>query len=299
MVHLFSEAASPAQRARLAAWVTELRQANQLVANPHGPGRYHRNIAELGWVHPDLLELRAALIGRFGLGPYRTDPAFGDMVSFHEPGAFVHEHTDPVVEGERTVRLNVLLQHPEAGGMPVLDGHEQAIQPGQGWIFRPYKVVHASTAVEGATPRINLSLGWSVAPSYRLPGETSGGRMALVEELFAAIARGDEAAIRRLLSPEVIVRFPGSGRFAGAHAGVDAVLALWAGQRGFVAGKRYQVETVDALEGHDHVIVLTRVHVGDDEGWETVNLYRIEAGRIVEASPIVRGREAFDRFWAQ
>src|SRR5688500_19000934 len=183
MVHIFNEACTEAQRARLSAWVTELRRGNRLTPNTEGPHRFHRNIAELGWVHPDLLEIRATLVGRFGLGPYRSDPAFGDMVSLHEPGAFVHEHVDPCVEGERHVRLNVVLQHPEGGGMPILDGRQLAIEPGQGWIFRPYKVRHASTVVEGATPRINLSLGWSVSPSYRLPGEPTRGHISLIEEL--------------------------------------------------------------------------------------------------------------------
>jgi hypothetical protein len=299
MVHIFDDACTAAQRVRLAAWVTELRQTNQLGANPYGPHRFHRNIAELGWVHPDLLEIRAALVGRFGLGPYRTDPAFGDMVSFHEPGAFVHEHTDPVVEGERHVRLNVLLQHPEAGGTPILDGEPLAIAPGQGWIFRPYKVKHSSTAVEGSTPRINLSMGWSVSPSFRLPGEATRGHMGLVEELFDAIGRADEPRIRRLLAPDAVVRFPGGGAFGGAHEGIDAVLALWARQRQFLTGKSYVVQTLDILEGHDHVIVLTRVRAGETDAWETVNLYRIVNGQIVEASPLVRGREAFDRFWSQ
>ena len=301
MVHIFSDLCTPQQRANIAAWVTELRETNQLVPNDNGPHRFHRNIAELAWVHPDLLEIRASVVARFGLGAYRTDPAFGDMVSFHEPGAFVHEHTDPFVEGERHVRSNVIVQHPEAGGMPVLDGEELVVAPGQGWIFRPYKTRHSSTVVEGSGPRINLSMGWSVSPAFRLPGESRRGHVSIVDELFAAVGRADEATMRRLLHPEVVVSFPGTSAFAGAHVGVDAVLALWARQRQFLGGKPYRVTAVDVLDGQEHVIVLTRVNVGDTaaERWETVNLYRIVAERIVEASPVVRGRDAFDRFWNQ
>lgn len=301
MVHIFNDACSMPQRANLAAWITELRETSQLFPNDNGPHRFHRNIAELAWVHPDLLEIRASVVARFGLGAYRTDPAFGDMVSFHEPGGFVHEHTDPFVEGERHVRLNMIIQHPESGGMPVLDGEALVIEPGQGWIFRPYKTAHSSTVVEGARPRINISMGWSVSPAFRLPGESTRGHVSIVEELFAAIGRGDEPTMRRLLDPAVVVRFPGESSFAGAHVGVDAVLALWARQRKFLEGKSYLVDAVDVLDGHEHVIVLTHVHVGNGatEQWETVNLYRVVAGRIVEASPVVRGRDAFDRFWAQ
>ena len=144
-------------------------------------------------------------------------------------------------------------------------------------------------------------MGWSVSPAFRLPGESSRGHASIVEELFAAIGRGDEPTMRKLLNPEVVVSFPGTSSFAGAHVGVDAVLALWARQRQFLQGKSYQVDAIDVLDGQEHVIVLTRVRVGDGATaqWETVNLYRIVAGRIVEASPVVRGREAFDQFWSQ
>ena len=106
MVHVFDNAVTPEQRAEIGAWVRELHAQRLLVPNGLGPHRFHRNIAELPWVHPALLDLRAALVERFGLGRYRTDPAYGDMVSFHESGAFVHAHTDPFVEGVATAASN-------------------------------------------------------------------------------------------------------------------------------------------------------------------------------------------------
>lgn len=299
MVHIFDNAASPAQRAELAAWARQLREQQLLLPNSLGPHRFHRNIAELPWVHPALLEVRGALVERFGLGRYRTDPAFGDMVSFHEPGAFVHPHHDPYVEGERHVRINVIVHHPVGGGVPVLDGQELAIAPGQGWFFRPYKVLHSSTPVTGDQPRINLSFGWSVLPSFRIPGEGRRQVASIVEELFTAIGSGDEEALRRLLAPEMVVRFPGTGRFAGEHVGPDAVIALWSRQRQFLVGRELEVDTVDLLEGDGQVIAHTRGHAEGFGDWETLNLYRVRDGRVVEASPFVRGLDAFDRFWSQ
>jgi len=298
MVHVFDNAVTPEQRAEIGAWVRELHAQRLLVPNGLGPHRFHRNIAELPWVHPALLDLRAALVERFGLGRYRTDPAYGDMVSFHEPGAFVHAHTDPFVEGERHVRLNVIVHHPVAGGQPVLDGQELRIEPGQGWFFRPYKVVHGSTPVLGDEPRINLSFGWSVPTAFRLPGEGRRKHLATVEELFAAIGRGDDGALRGLLAEDVVVRFPGTGPFAGEHVGPDAVLGLWTRQRQFLVGRQQRVEMVDLLEGEDHVVAFTRGHAEGIGEWETLNLYRVRDGRLVEASPVVRGLEAFDRFWS-
>jgi hypothetical protein len=298
MVHIFDNAASPAQRAELAAWVQKLFQQGLLVANGLGPHRFHRNIAELPWVHPALLELRGALVERFGLWRFRTDPAYGDMVSFHEPGGFIHPHLDPYVEGERHVRINVIVHHPVAGGAPVLDGQELRVAPGQGWFFRPYRVMHASTPVTGDQPRINLSFGWSVPPSYCIPGEVRRGGAQIVEELFAAIGQGDEAALRRLLATDVVVRFPGTGRFAGEHLGPDAVLALWARQRRYLAGRALELDTIDMLEGEGHVIAYTRGRAEGFGAWETLNLYRLRDRLIVEASPIVRGLEAFDGFWS-
>ena len=171
--HRFEHGVDEQTRQRLVDWVVGLRAEGQLITNVAGPHRYHRNSAELAEVPPEFGAVLRAMEERFGLVGAQVEPLFGHMVALQEPGAYVHMHRDPAVPGLRHVRMNLMLQVPDEGGMPIIDGVEVPIAPGQAWVFRPYKYVHGTTLIWGARPRVNLSFGWLVPIEFALPGEPS------------------------------------------------------------------------------------------------------------------------------
>jgi hypothetical protein len=94
-----------------------------------------------------------------GITEFDEEPLFGDFIGFNKEGAFVHEHTDPGQKTKMHVRLNFLIQKPESGGMPLINGIEYDIKEGYSWKNIASAWEHGSTPVVGSKERIVLSLG--------------------------------------------------------------------------------------------------------------------------------------------
>jgi hypothetical protein len=100
-----------------------------------------------------------------GIRYINEEPIFGNFVGVNQETGFVHKHTDPKNElGYHHVRLNFMVQKPNSGGNPVLDGIEYQIQENQSWINIADIWMHGSTPVVGSKNRIVLSLGNCVPP---------------------------------------------------------------------------------------------------------------------------------------
>lgn len=90
----------------------------------------------------------------------KEEPMFGNFIGVNSENAFVQPHKDNRSElGEYHVRLNFLVQKPENGGNPIINGIEHEINEGFGWINLASEWVHQSTPVIGKRNRIVLSLG--------------------------------------------------------------------------------------------------------------------------------------------
>lgn len=104
---------------------------------------------------------------QIGIPEFKEEPLFGNFLGVNSAGGNVHEHMDPGDEyGNHHLRLNIMIQKPLAGGMPVIDGIEYAIEEGQAWINYASDWKHGSTKVEGDRDRIVLSMGALVSPTY-------------------------------------------------------------------------------------------------------------------------------------
>jgi hypothetical protein len=94
-----------------------------------------------------------------GIFEYEDEPLLGNLIGVNKEGAFVHRHTDPAPDGKCHVRLNFLIQKPAAGGMPIINGVEYAIEEGGCWKNIASAWWHESSKVVGSKERIVLSLG--------------------------------------------------------------------------------------------------------------------------------------------
>lgn len=94
-----------------------------------------------------------------GIFEYEDEPMFGNLIGVNKEGAFVHNHYDSGVDDKCHVRLNFLIQKPEAGGMPIINGEEYTIEEGGCWKNIASAWWHQSSRVVGSRERIVLSLG--------------------------------------------------------------------------------------------------------------------------------------------
>lgn len=107
----------------------------------------------------------AKCYSKLGIEYVNDEPIFGNFIGVNEPLGFVHKHNDPKNDlGYHHVRLNFMVQKPEVGGNPIIDGVEYTIQENQSWINVADLWFHGSMPVSGNRNRIVLSLGNCVPP---------------------------------------------------------------------------------------------------------------------------------------
>ena len=128
------------------------------VFRSNGPGRRFCMLRDTDLSVEAERLLRHYLRG-LGVRAMAPEPIFGCFLGVNEAGAAVHEHRDPAPEGFWHTRINFMLQRPDAGGMPIMDGIIYDIDEGCGWICFASRCFHSTTPVEGARSRIVLSLG--------------------------------------------------------------------------------------------------------------------------------------------
>ena len=92
---------------------------------------------------------RNEVFKEFGLTPELEEPIFKNFTGNHYlDGAFVHEHTDPAPDGYVHVRCNLMLQKPQEGGDPIIDGEKLNVQNGDLWICLASLEPHSSTPIK-------------------------------------------------------------------------------------------------------------------------------------------------------
>lgn len=114
-----------------------------------------------------------------GVDSFIPEHIFGNFIGVNFEGGAVHEHRDPKNEKNFIhTRFNFLLQKPEGGGDPIINGVVYPMNEGQGWLNLASEWLHGSTAVIGKKERVVLSLG-----AYIHPGVIKN----LTDEMEAAV----------------------------------------------------------------------------------------------------------------
>jgi hypothetical protein len=88
------------------------------------------------------------------------EPQFGNFIGVNLEGGSVHEHQDSRdANGNVHLRFNFMIQKPDIGGNPIINGKEYWIDEGECWMNYASEWKHGSTPVYGSRERIVLSLG--------------------------------------------------------------------------------------------------------------------------------------------
>jgi hypothetical protein len=119
-------------------------------------------------------------------------------------------------------------------------------------------------------------------------------------EAMGAISRGDVQAFGEiLLSDDVVWHWPGRSSVAGEYRGRDAALELLSGFHRLTQG-RLHVESLNVLEGRDHLMSFT--HVTAQQDGRELDVVMADAmrfgadGRVEEFWTLSNDQEAVDSF---
>jgi hypothetical protein len=146
---------NPALLSAVADWAQESHTAFR----PNGFGRQYGVLQEL--TPPDAVwEIKQQIVEAYGLHDAEQEPMFKDFCGVITDGGAIHPHQDQDANGKQHVRFNVMVSKPLAGGMPVQDRTEMAVDEGDVWRCDASRVRHWCTPVQGAKPRIVLSYGF-------------------------------------------------------------------------------------------------------------------------------------------
>jgi len=159
-MNAIAEFINPDEQKSLVDWAYEVR--NLLEPNPASPKRFFKRLKEL----PENT-LVDKVIQKI-LKVYKLDTTLkydgdlGSLLSWHDEGGSVHEHTDKPLEypALRHYRFNLFINLPDAGGVPIYNGKPLDVEERR---LVPYEAdihPHSSTKVIGIKPRIVLSFGW-------------------------------------------------------------------------------------------------------------------------------------------
>jgi hypothetical protein len=142
---------------RVRYWANE--SHNAFKSNGHG-----RQYGVLQELQPptEVWEIKHQIVEANGLQSAEQEPVFRDFCGFITESGAIHPHQDQDHGGKQHVRFNVMVSKPEAGGVPVQDGEELAVEQGDVWRCDASRVRHWCTPVQGPKPRIVLSYGFLV-----------------------------------------------------------------------------------------------------------------------------------------
>ena len=95
-----------------------------------------------------------------GITEILPEPQFGNFIGVNLEGGSVHEHQDSRDRNNNIhLRFNFMIQKPDIGGNPIINGKEYWIEENECWMNYASEWRHGSTPVYGDRERIVLSMG--------------------------------------------------------------------------------------------------------------------------------------------
>ena len=120
----------------------------------------------------------------------------------------------------------------------------------------------------------------------------------IAQKLWDAVAHGDAAGLRALLSPKIQWRTYGGGDLAGTFVGIDAALDVLASVGDLTDDLRSDL--IDIFVNDRGAVLRTRVEArrGSHElHVEQLFVLTIDGGRIVQMMSVTNDQEQSSRFW--
>ena len=125
--------------------------------------------------------------------------------------------------------------------------------------------------------------------------------LELIKSLLGAFLRNDIPAIRRCLSNDVTMHFPGDNQFSGDYKGIDDSLMLLVKVAAWTGGKM-KIRMHDVLANEQHGVLMYTVTAMRGERnihYKYLNLYHFREGRICEIWGVVQDCPEFDSFYSE
>jgi|APCry1669191674_1035369.scaffolds.fasta_scaffold06073_3 hypothetical protein len=130
----------------------------------NGPGRF-----DMRHIQDDVINNeKNKLIHKIGIDllEWEPEPLFGNFIGCNLEGAFVHLHKDPAPYGYTHARINIMINKPDDGGIPIIDNEYVNVNEKDAWICISSKQLHQTNPVIGKKKRLVLSLGTIIKNGY-------------------------------------------------------------------------------------------------------------------------------------
>jgi len=115
-----------------------------------------------------------------------------------------------------------------------------------------------------------------------------------------AMLRGDVEPMRSMSDPKMVWHISGQGPFSGDLNGFDAVMA-WGGRLFEQSGKTWKEDILEVAANDDSAFMRTTyrgARSGRSIEDQSVNVFRLRGGQIVECWVYFGKQREFDNFWS-
>jgi ketosteroid isomerase-like protein len=126
--------------------------------------------------------------------------------------------------------------------------------------------------------------------------------VAVVRDLFAAVSRGDVAALGDIFHPDATWNHRNEDRFAGVHRGMREIGPYLGASAELTAGTLHPTPQAMLADGAGHVAVVVHLTATRPDGRALddtqVLLVTVESGRVRSIEQFVGDPRAVAAFWA-
>jgi ketosteroid isomerase-like protein len=126
-------------------------------------------------------------------------------------------------------------------------------------------------------------------------------KQQIVNRFFEAYGKRDSAALREVVSENVVWHFLGRHPFAGVKKGIDELVAFFDAMGAIMADSRPTIEKPIVCENADYLIECVHTKTDRADGINVDHnacvLWRFENGKIVEGRHFFADPEAVDRYF--